>query len=301
MRNRLIRIAALALLAGCGGGDGGPAPTGGGATSSPTPTPTTGVIPDPGGAKLGGLVIPGSLSGLAVCTQVPPSRADGRVVDVSNGDLNTANLSINVDTNFTYAIDMGGFGGPTFKSSDRRGGLDFEVFTADGEELQITKTSTTSSTFGLFTNVGLCFFAAAPFFPSTGAINARHYYGGFTDGLTQIAGDNDRLYASLGEMYFDPATSRYNLTIYLRSVENPFAEMRGQPSTSLGRATASLTLTGRTFEDATISGPLGLPGTVSGKIGGENDQAALLTFRMKNAAGDQIWGVFSADWVFYLN
>lgn len=311
MRKFLAGALTLSLLASCGGGGGGsaPPPTGSDPTptpspsSSPTPTPT--VAQDPGGAKLGGLVIPGFMSLVSVCSTEDVSQSDGRVIDVGNGPLVFGVPNLMVSADYTYDLEPAGFGGPRFTLGDRRGGQAFEVFvsTLDGlsSELQIAKQATSFGTHGLFYYSELCFYAATPSFQPSGPPNLQNAYGGYVDGLLQANGDDDRLAGLRATLVRQSGSSRYELSINLVTVEDAFAEPATQTQEFFGEATAVIDLTGRRIESVPLAAPGGFAGSVSGVIGGENDQAVLLTFSLTNAAGDRIWGVVSTDSITFPN
>lgn len=314
MRTTLTLLAFVPALHGCGGGGSpaappiaAPAPTPAPAPApTPTPTPVPTAAVDPGGARLGGLAVPGSLTVHFICSPAPRTfAADGRLVSLANAsriDLFRDEQIVTVSADYTYAYDINGFGGPTFTAADRKGGRAFEIFATrsggDGTELQLNEIQPLNeAVYGLTTFYDPCFFAgapsAAPTFP--GITTSR--FAGYVDGLHQTATDTDRLFGSTAAMDYDAGRGSYTLTLTLASVEDAFAEAAGQSQTRLATATATIVYApaNRGFESTGISAPGGFTGSIVGHLAGPRRNVVVFTFEMVNPAGERIWGVVATE------
>ena len=312
MRHLTLCLAVLPLLQSCGGGSSAPggAPVQAPAPSPapppapiPTPTPAPTLAADPGGVRLGGLAVPGTLAALLICSDAEATLDRGKVVGIGATErLFRDELAIEVDRSFVYSYDINGFGGPTFGASTRLGGEAYETFVVGSPgleaELQLDKTSGLDfATLGLTHYYNLCFLAAAPLNTGPPPSFGQRSYDGFADGLHQAGGDADRLYGSTVTLLYQESTQTYAVAMTIRTVEDAFAEPAGQTQTDIGRLGATLTLDLRTgqFASAPITGPAGFTGTITGRVGGIAHAAALLTFEMSNPAGERIWGVIATD------
>lgn len=319
MKTGLVGVAVVAAFAvsGCGGGSSGSAggttgtvtPAPGPAPSpAPTPAPTPTPVPTPanppGGEKLAGVTVPGTLETIQVCAIAPRTVSAGKVTSIDRITKTYIDATpISVSAQYSYAYDINGFGGPTFGPSSRVGGTAFEVFAIgttpdNAAELQFAKLAPlTKTTLGLTTYYDLCFFAGGPFTSTPGGRMALARYAGFVDGITQTnAGVTTRLYGSTATLTRNTSTGAYDLVLDLKSVANAFAEPAGQAQVAVGQVTASLTYgTTLGFTSATIMAPGGYTGTISGLTTGALFEGALLRFDLVNPAGDRILGVIAAD------
>ena len=206
-----------------------------------------------------------------------------------------------VGADFAFAEDVNGFGGTTFPQDDYVGGKAFATYVhktpgyTGADELQIALAATPLeyTTYGLLGYGYLCFYAAAPARPDQ-PIGTFTGYRGYSDGLSQIDGDADRLYGSTFVATLTGDNGIYQIEVDLKSVEDAFAEPLGQTSQSLGKATGSLTYANGQFSGV-LTGPQGFSGTIGGQVQGRLNAGALLTFELSDASGDRIWGAVAAD------
>lgn len=213
----------------------------------------------------------------------------------------------------SYVLDVNGFGGPAFSPADKRASptVAFDRFiNPQGSEFYITKSNSVSgsrtfATHGLDNSSALCFFAVGlPSAPLPTAGSGEYLV--VVDGIARMGSENLRLLPSFSgsslTVNFQTGTATLKLAISGRP--NAFEEFANQPATSITTATASLNLQagGPGFAEAGLIGSNGFAGAVRGTLvgnaqntSGKGGSGAVFTFELRNAAGEVIFGVATAE------
>ncbi len=319
----MTAVSLVGLVGACGGGGGAAPPTDGTGVITPTPTPTGTPTPTPppppppaGSPLLVGAVPGQTLGGLLACARDPAVvNAQGHVtgLPVLTGAKIDNTLTLLFRGTDSYAVtDINGFGAASaFAPADKRTSttVAFDQFLNGGSEFYIARTNGFSGTrvfvtHGLLNEAGdLCFFAAglpAATRPTSGSAD----YGLIVDGIAQIGGQSLRLLPSHdgGFLTVNFQTGAASLQLNLTGRSNAFEEFAGQPATSITSATASLQLQQGGFAQTALTGTGGYSGMITGVlVGGSQNTSgfggsgAVLTFELRNAAGDVIFGVIAAE------
>lgn len=320
---KLMAAASLiGLIAGCGGDSGSGGSVGGGTgviiTPTPVPLPPTTPPPPPLPSipRLVGAMPGESLGGLLACAKDPAVvNSQGHVtgLPVLTGAKIDNTIMLRFNGTDSYAVvDINGFGaGSAFAPTDKRTSptVAFDQFLSGGSEFYIARNnslsgSRTFATHGLLNEYGsLCFFAAglpAASLPTSGIAE----YGVVVDGIAQIGGQTQRLLPSFSgsSLVVNFATRTASLELNLSGRANAFEEFGNQPSTTLTSASASLQFQGGGAGATALSGIGGFSGTVRGLLVGDTQNTsgfggsgAVFTFELRNAAGDVIFGVLTAE------
>lgn len=323
LHRTLAMASAIAMafgLAGCGGSDG----DGGNAVPvavAPTPTPTPTPTPISTNAPVApGPLIAGAAPGRGVLL-APLSCANGSFtfaeetneslrmflinsivsVNVRNGSAGNG-LSIGYDALDTYTLGLG-FDDvvaalPSHKQSPLTAAYDY--FRAPGYEFEFYRNATLpifgSVTLGrMYSDTfGLCFYAAGQISaPEALGLNG---YAGIADGFALLSGRTTRLFGSSANVSIDYPQRSGTVRIDLAGREPPFGEFLGAAATPIGQATAQFVLTpgSNYISDATLTGPSGSTGTITGLVYG-GGLAVGLVFDLRFPNGDRAFGAVAAE------
>lgn len=299
----LLAAAACGALVACGGGGGSsgspapsPAPT---PAPSPTPTPTPDPsptpAPTPGPRPTGSPSIAGASNGATLrlqqaCTSAAIVYSAGRVSGLQSvlpATLATTTMVYTSTSPERFAYQ----GEEHFLAGENAEFLFYDSLS--DFPLAIINTATFPApavTFGYGARGGLCFFAGglAASVP-TGTV----VYDGTVDGLAQSAGATRRLIKSSADVTMNFAAGTGTLSLTLKGYPDAFAPLTGQTQTTIGTLTANLTLNGTQVTASNVAGPAGYTGTIQGELVGATGMA--LSFQLRNAGGDVIWGAVAVD------
>lgn len=321
IRKALVCSVGIIVLSSCGGGNetvtAPPTPVAVAPPPAPPPSPPPAPPPTPSPSPtLVGAASGQTLSGAMSCARDPVQRnSDGHVIGlpVLTGAKIDNSLSLLFRGPDSYSLDVNGFGGSSFAPGDKRTSstLAFDQFINSGkDEFYIAKSNSLSggrtfATHGLYNESGLCFFAVglpAVSLPNSGSGE----YFNIVDGIARIGGVNLRLLPSIdgSSLTVNYETGAATLNLTLSGRPNPFEEFTDQSPASITTATASLQLQqgGPSFAAATLTGSGGFSGTVTGSlvgdtqnVSGNGGSGAVFSFEMRNAAGEVIFGVVTAE------
>ena len=310
-------------LAGCGGSDGGgsaapvavaPAPSPAPAPA-PTPTPTTGVMPvaparfiagiSPGQGLLASLSCAnGSFTFAEMPLNGPRVLQINSIasVNVRNGSAGNG-LSIIYDAVDSYTLGLGFDDVIAVLPSHKQAPLTvaYDYFRAPGYEFELDRNATSlnfsSITLGRFYSegTGLCFYAAGSNL-GPGITLGLNRYAGIADGFALLSGKTSRLFGSPVSVTVDYPQRSGTVRIDLVGREPPFGEFFGATANAIGQATAQFALTpgSNYISDATLTGPGGSTGTITGQVfaGGS---AVGLVFDLRFPNGDRAFGTIATE------
>ena len=267
-------------------------------------------------AQLVGAVPGQTLHGVMACANDPVQRdTAGHVTGIAaltgaKIDNSVALLFRNADS---YALDINGFGGSAFAPGDKQTSptIAFDYFlNGDKDAFYLARNNPSSgarsfATHGLYIAPDLCFFAAG--LPATSLpTSGTGEYHLLADGLARIGNENLRLLPSYTDsrLSVDYQTGTATLTMVLGGRPGAFAEFTDKPAAAITTATATLQLNAqsRAFSPAPLVGSGGYTGTVHGtlvgnsaNVSGYGGSAAVYTFELRNAAGEVVFGVVTAE------
>lgn len=301
------------LTAGCGGGGGGDLtstpPT---VTPSPSPSPPQPVPPFPGTPPASFFLTDEVTATAAV--RVERGNGTARVTGVERlTDVlapNRSHVSVEYRGPDSYAIEMNGFGGPsflpveredsspifdTYRSQDKGGYVDILQVAKKGAGITLTYMSFGSYGFlnisGASSELALSFLAIgsrtpASQMPTTGS--AR--FSGIVDGLWVDGATTRRLYGSTATLTADFAAGRVTSVLALTGRDNPFGDFQSAPATSLGTFTGTGTIDASGFA-GNYGASNGYSGPFSGHFYGPAAEEHGLTFRLSGGADKTVFGV----------
>jgi hypothetical protein len=209
----------------------------------------------------------------------------------------------------SFALDLNGFGGPSFLPSDKRTsqtGPYHQFLNPSQGEFFIFRDggpfgSFTFGTLGLDNSAGLCFFAAGLQPPSIPFSGTGDYFAR-ADGIARVGGQTLRLFGTTGVLDVNYGTGAGSIQLAITGRGNAFGDFTSQPATGITMATATLQFKSGAFASSVLSGSNGYTGTIMGQlvsntanVSGSGGAGAVFTFELKNAQGDIITGAVVAE------
>lgn len=310
---RLSIIAFSSMLLGsCGGDDSQtPAPTATATpTPTPTPTPTATPSPTPSSSLFGEAAVGQSPVGYISCQSGTFTR-DGFQRMTSITSLASSDPTYNPFTLYYQGIDqfgirVGNTDGPKFEVQEKAMPriAAYEYYKeSNNNEFEIYRPSPSRtlkfSTVGRYSGDSLCFFSAGggAFFYYPPKFSSDVKYDGIADGVAQVGGATYRLLGSQASGTLSlVANGSFALGMKLQGRKPVFDETSPWPVTDLVQVSGiDATLDNRGSGVLSLSGS-GYSGFANYQISGGDQtsggeaKSIVLVYRLRNAAGDQLYG-----------